>query len=142
MIYLDTGCLVKLYYPEPDSASVAAAVFGKVIIFSSLHELELTNALSLKVFQGRATPEQATSVKSLIIADLEAGSLRRMNPDWEATASLAVDISARHTPEVGCRSLDILHCAQAKMAQAEAFLTTDARQLAVAKAMVLPLLTV
>jgi len=29
MIYLDTGCLVKLYYPEPDSASVAAAVFGK-----------------------------------------------------------------------------------------------------------------
>ena len=63
MIYLDTGCLLKLYYPEPDSASVAAAVFGKVIIFSSLHELELTNALSLKVFQGRATPEQAGAVK-------------------------------------------------------------------------------
>jgi len=142
MIYLDTGCLVKLYYPEPDSASEAASVFGKVIIFSSLHELELTNALSLKVFQGRATLEQAAAVKSLIIADLKAGSLKRMNPDWEVTASLAVDISARHTPEVGCRSLDILHCAQAKLAKTEAFLTTDGRQLAVAKAMGLPLLTV
>ena len=142
MIYLDTGCLVKLYYPEPDSASVATAVFGKVIIFSSLHDLELTNALSLKVFQGSATQEQAAAVKSLIIADLEAGSLRRMNPAWEATASLAVEISARHTPEVGCRSLDILHCAQAKLTEAEAFLTTDARQLAVAKALGMPLLTV
>ena len=140
MIYLDTGCLVKLYYPEPESASVAAAVFGKVIIFSSLHDLELTNARSLKVFQGRATPEQVAAVKSLIIADLEAGSLRRVNPDWERASSLALDISARLTPEIGCRSLDILHCAQAKLTQAEAFLTTDARQLAVAKAMGMPLL--
>lgn len=142
MIYLDTGCLVKLYYPEPDSASVADAVFGKAIVFSFLHELELTNALNLKVFQDRATPEQVSAVRSLITADLERGSLVRMNPDWEATASLALEISARHTSEFGCRSLDILHCAQAKLTKAEAFLTTDARQLAVAKAMGLPLLTV
>ena len=141
MIYLDTGCLVKLYYPEADSASVAAAVFGKVIIYSSLHDLELKNALSLKVFQGRASLEQVAAVKSLIIADLNAGLLRRMNPDWERTSSLAVDISAQHTPKVGCRSLDILHCAQAKLTQAEAFLTTDARQLAVATAMGMPLLS-
>ena len=26
MIYLDTGSLVKLYYPEPDSAKVVALV--------------------------------------------------------------------------------------------------------------------
>ena len=31
MIYLDTGCLVKLYYPEPDSHLVAARVVGKGI---------------------------------------------------------------------------------------------------------------
>ena len=26
MVYLDNGCLVKLYYPEPDSALVAQDV--------------------------------------------------------------------------------------------------------------------
>ena len=28
MVYLDTGCLVKLYYPEQDSALIASAVFS------------------------------------------------------------------------------------------------------------------
>ena len=30
MTYLDAGCLVKLYYPEPDSAKIAALIQGKV----------------------------------------------------------------------------------------------------------------
>jgi len=59
VIYLDTGCLLKLYYPEPNSASVAAAVSGKVIVFTALHELETVSALQLKRFRREATPEQA-----------------------------------------------------------------------------------
>ena len=31
MIYLDTGCFVKLYYPEPDSAKVIALIQGKPV---------------------------------------------------------------------------------------------------------------
>ena len=45
MIYLDTSCLVKLYYPEPESARVAALVRRKPICCNSLHELEFHNAL-------------------------------------------------------------------------------------------------
>jgi hypothetical protein len=29
VIYLDTGCFVKLYYPEPDSPKVIVAIRGK-----------------------------------------------------------------------------------------------------------------
>jgi hypothetical protein len=29
--YLDTGCFVKLYYPETDSAQVIALIQGKTI---------------------------------------------------------------------------------------------------------------
>ena len=58
MIYLDTGCLLKLYYPEPDSAAVARLVSGKIIAFSSLHELEMTNALHLKAFRKEARATQ------------------------------------------------------------------------------------
>jgi|GEM_PF-4530522 len=42
VLYLDTGCLVKLYYPEPESAAVEQIVLGKAIIFTDLHELEIT----------------------------------------------------------------------------------------------------
>ena len=52
MVYLDTGCLVKLYYPERESAAVAAAVMGERIAFTALHELEIVTAMHLKVFRG------------------------------------------------------------------------------------------
>jgi hypothetical protein len=48
--YLDTGCFVKLYYPETDSAKVIALIQGKPICYTPLHELEFVNALELKVF--------------------------------------------------------------------------------------------
>ncbi len=47
MTYLDTGCFVKLYYPETDSAQVIAHIQGKPLCYLSqiesyqamLHEL-------------------------------------------------------------------------------------------------------
>jgi hypothetical protein len=41
MVYLDTGCLVKLYYPEEDSEVVASKTAGLPIVFTPLHDLEL-----------------------------------------------------------------------------------------------------
>ena len=40
MTYLDTGCFVKLYYPEADSAQVIAHIQGRPICYTPLHELE------------------------------------------------------------------------------------------------------
>jgi len=37
VIYLDTGCFVKLYYPEPDSTKVIALIQSKPICYSPLH---------------------------------------------------------------------------------------------------------
>ena len=50
MIYLDTGCFVKLYYPEPDSPQLIRSIQGKPIAYLPLHALEFQNALQLKVF--------------------------------------------------------------------------------------------
>lgn len=49
MIYLDTGCLVKLYYPEPDSAQIIALIQGKPVGYTPLHELEFVNALQQNI---------------------------------------------------------------------------------------------
>ena len=48
MTYLDTGCFVKLYYPEPDSAKVIALIQGQPVCHTPLHDLEFVNALQLK----------------------------------------------------------------------------------------------
>ena len=61
MLYVDTGCLLKLYYPEWNSAAVAAAVAGEEVCLTALHELEMATALKLKVFRKEATPEQGGS---------------------------------------------------------------------------------
>jgi hypothetical protein len=54
--YLDTGCFVKLYYPETDSAQVIALIQGKSICHTPLHELEFVNALQLKVYLHLPSP--------------------------------------------------------------------------------------
>ena len=64
MTYLDTGCFVKLYYPEPDSAQVVALIQGKALCHTLLHELEFTNALQLKVFLKSATAAQVTAARA------------------------------------------------------------------------------
>lgn len=63
MTYLDTGCFVKLYYPETDSAQVIAYIQGKPICYTPLHELEFVNALQLKVFFKHATPRQLAAAR-------------------------------------------------------------------------------
>jgi hypothetical protein len=52
VVYLDTGCLLKLHYPEPESAAVAEPVAGEIIVFTALHELEMVTAMQLKLFRG------------------------------------------------------------------------------------------
>lgn len=134
MLYLDTGCLVKLYYPEPESEAVAKIVKGKVIIFTELHELEITTAMQLKVFRGEATIERVTAALGLVHEDLASGKLAWASDGLQSAMRDAVAVSLAHASKIGCRSLDILHCSLAKASGAEAFVSTDARQLAVARA--------
>lgn len=75
MTYLDTGCFVKLCYPEPDSPKVIALIQGKALCHTPLHELEFMNALRLKVFVKSATVAQVTAARALVEADLKAGVL-------------------------------------------------------------------
>jgi len=141
VLYLDTGCLVKLYYPEPESAAVAKIVFGKAIIFTDLHELEMATAMQLKVFRGEANRERVMAALDLVREDLSTGKLSRGNIGVQSAMRDAVAMSLAHAASIGCRSLDILHCALAKATRAEAFVSTDARQLAVARAESLRVLT-
>jgi len=139
--YLDTGCFVKLYYPEPDSAKVVALIQGKPLCYTPLHELEFRNALQFKVFLKSATAAQVTAACALVEADEKAGVLVSPIGEWKDIFAEAVTLANQHTATIGCRSLDILHCAAAKVLAATEFITTDSRQKKLASAMGLNLVT-
>lgn len=141
MIYLDTGCFVKLYYPEPDSAKVISLIQGRPVCYTPLHELESVNALQLKVFLKSATVAQVTAARSLIEADLKAGVLVSVGGEWKDIFLEAVKLADFHSATLDCRSLDVLHCATAKVLGVGEFVSTDARQKNLATAMGLNLLT-
>ena len=124
---------MKLYYPEWNSAQVAAAVAGEEICFTALHELEMTSALESKVFRQEAVPGQTEAARQALRDDLAAGKLVRVEVDWNAVWTEARELTLKHGASTGARALDTLHCAAAKIASLE-LLTTDARQLALAKA--------
>ena len=142
MTYLDTGCFVKLYYPEADSAQVIAKIQGKSICYTPLHELEFVNALQLKIFFKNATPQQVTAARALVETDLKSGVLTAAGSDWPNLFREAVKLAEQHTGAIGCRSLDILHCAAAKVLAATEFISTDARQQKLATVMGLNLVTI
>lgn len=142
MVYLDTGCLVKLYYPERESAAVAAAVVGERIVFTALHELEMVTAMHLKVFRGEATSQQIVAATDLVQEDLVAGKLVEPPTDWRSTFREAVRLPQTHAAVTGCRSLDILHCALAKTISPGAFMSSDERQIELAGAVGLRVLAI
>jgi predicted nucleic acid-binding protein len=128
VIYLDTGCLLKLYYPERESARVAGRVAGDVIAFLALHELELLNALELKLYRTEATRAQVRATAALVEQDVRSGVLYRTTVPWEDVLEEAALAAKAHTRKFGCRSLDMLHCAAARSLAITSFITADARQ--------------
>jgi predicted nucleic acid-binding protein len=140
MLYLDTGCLVKLYYPEPETARAAAKTAGRRIVFNPLHNLEFTSAMRLKVFRREATDDQVQATLRLVEQDISAGKLIIIDNINGTTLKTAIELANQHSAETGCRSLDTLHCSLAWHLGIEGFLSTDSRQHALARLIHLPLL--
>ena len=93
------------------------------------------NALELKVFLKNAVAAQVTAARALVEADLKAGVLVSAGADWKDIFQEAARLAERHTGLLGCRSLDVLHCATARILGVSEFISTDARQKQLAAAM-------
>ena len=93
------------------------------------------------MFFHTATPAQVAAARALVAADLQTGVLVSRGGDWTAILDEAAKLADRHTGTIGCRSLDIVHCAAAKILGADEFISTDTRQKQLAVAMGLNLVT-
>lgn len=103
--------------------------------------LEIINGICLAAFRGAISAEASSD--ALASFDEDCAESRYFPADvlWRATLRRAVEISRRHTPTLGCRSLDVLHVATAVELGLRDFVTFDRRQQRLARATGLKLMT-
>ena len=98
----------------------------------AFHRLELRNGLSLALFQQRLTLQEIQAAWREVESDCAAGLLVARGGLWHRVIVEAEVSALNHTPAVGCRTLDILHVATAKLIGTPEFCTFDTRQSALA----------
>ena len=133
-VYYDTGLLLKLYTAEAESPVVQAFVHhrAQAISITDLHLAECVSAFRLKQFRGECTATEATHAIRLIDEDLRSGVLRMMAVEWTQVWMECRALAESHAALTGCRTLDALHVASARVLGIREFITSDVSQTALA----------
>jgi predicted nucleic acid-binding protein len=131
--YFDTSALVAVYVNEPHSAAARRALVQHASVpFTSLHRLEIRNALELLVGRSRLSGQERDALLAHVADDVDAGRLVETSVDLDAVVRRAIDLSAAHTRRHLARSLDLLHVAAAQELECTSFVTGDRREANVA----------
>jgi predicted nucleic acid-binding protein len=133
-VYADTSFLVSLYFADAHSATAAQVMQSKPTLYlSPLSELELINALELALFRRVADAPAIRASQAAFRQDIEQGVFS-LQPLPATVFEVAASLARRRSGRLGTRTLDILHVASALLLRADRFLTFDARQRRLARA--------
>lgn len=132
--YADTSYFFSLYASDINSPRADAwrQTNPFPLAFTAFHRLELQNALSLAVFQKRLSPRESQAAWQEIENDLKAGLLAPRGGLWHRVLREAETLARTHTPTAGCRTLDLIHIAAARLLGTSEFCSFDVRQCNVA----------
>ena len=136
-MYLDTGILVKLLTPEPETDWFERELRGHPLATSELALVEVKSALFSKERAGRITAAQRMKAEAKFHELIETEILELVNLNNRVLRKASQVIAATH-PEVPLRSLDALHVASCDLAQEFPLCTTDARMHAAARTVHVP----
>ena len=136
-VYADTSLLISYYVNDYNSVRAQSVIHAMIdpLPFTSLHRLEMRNALALCVFRRLLTAAQAGAAWLDVERDLRSGRLVPHPVNWTPVYRSAAQYAAAHSPTIGCRSLDVLHVTLAKTLKVSEFFTFDARQKSLALAL-------
>lgn len=144
--YADSSFILRLVTGEADSPQTIATYrrFGSPkLFFLPLHALEVRNAILQRAFHQRRSissgeRQLVARERDAALARLEHLLARRalldVTLDMDPVITRATDLATAHTERLGARAIDLLHVASALTLESEVFLTTDARQMQLAKA--------
>jgi predicted nucleic acid-binding protein len=140
-IYADPSALLKLYLNEPESRAMATWRGNiRAPLWVTHHgRLELINGIGLAAHRSIVTAAIHDAALAALDQDFAQGMYAQADLLWRATLERASDISREFTRVIGCRSLDVLHVASALELGLRSFLTFDARQKQLARAVKLRL---
>ena len=99
----------------------------ETIFLSDLAFLEIVNATKLGIFRKLLTNDEALKLLATFESNIKSGPFRVV-PTSPLVWKIAGQLAEAHTAKLGCRTLDILHAANALLLKAELFLTFDQRQ--------------
>jgi predicted nucleic acid-binding protein len=135
-LYVDPSALLKLYLQEPESRAIAAwrARISGPLIITHHGRVELINAIGLAAFRGLINEKVFHDALAALDDDFEEGRYLQADLLWRATLKRAADFARRFTRTLGCRSLDVIHVASAVELELRVFVTFDARQRELARA--------
>jgi len=138
--YLDASFLVSLYAPDTNSAAALHTVesASAILFITALAEVELVNALELRVFRKEASHSQVKSSLRDFQQDLLLG-IFKMTPFPESVFVRARQLSQQTSSRLGTRTADILNVAAALELGADAFYSFDKQQRKLAQAVGLKL---
>jgi hypothetical protein len=128
--FADTGFIASLYLEESTSSAADAALGTKrqPLAVTPLAMLELRNAFNRSVQRHRITTAQRDALWQDVEEDIASGFLVPTPVASEEMHRKARQLSDRHTPTLGTRSLDLLHISAALLLEADEFFSFDDRQ--------------
>lgn len=127
--YFDSSFLVSLYSLDSNSARAADAIRRSptVRLITTFGELELANALALRVFRRELSSDDARLSFGRFDEDVRNGVFA-VRPISEPMLERARELSMQTTPKLGTRTADLLHVAAALEVGAEILYSFDERQ--------------
>lgn len=130
-MYLDTGILVKLLTPEPETAFFERELQGHPLATSELALVEVKSALCAKERAKLISTEQRLRAEAKFSEMIGEEILELRSLDSRVLRKATQVIHGAH-PDVALRALDALHVATCDLAQESALCSTDARMRAAA----------
>ncbi len=128
-VYADPSFIVSLYSPDANSAAAARTMQASSAqpFVTTFGELEVVNAMGLRVFRKEASPAQSQSSLLAFEKDLRDGvfQLRELT---DVIFERANQLSRPSTAKLGTRTADMLHVAAALELGADQLYTFDLQQ--------------
>lgn len=142
MNYADTSFLVALKVRRDNFHGAAIDFYeprqDEVWLWSPWHRVEVLNALRQLTrhpeSKSRLRLAEAKALIHRLETDVRLGYLTHLEADWRDVLRTANEISISSAFELPCPVADLLHVAYAKELTAEAFISFDDEQLALAEA--------
>jgi predicted nucleic acid-binding protein len=127
---VDPSALLALYVHQPQSRAMNAWRSRKrgALAVTRHGRAEIVNGICLAGFRGSISADALRDALASFDEDFAAGRYVEADILWRAALRRAEQLSRRHTPILGCRTLDVLHVASALELGLPNFLTLDLRQ--------------